>query len=81
MNDSFDLPVTYEGKGLLFLAKLLLLGYTCKFAVDVNGTKVLYEPDEERNYRAIVEPIKLEDRKIDVGLLKAIAGAIELIVK
>ena len=34
----------------------LILGYTLKISVDVNGTEVLFEPDEERNYRAVMIP-------------------------
>ncbi len=32
-------------------------------AVDVYGTEVIFEPDEERNYRAIVDSEKLDVRK------------------
>jgi hypothetical protein len=55
MEDTFDIPVTYKGKELLFKSQLLILGYTHKISVDVNGTEVLYEPDEERNYRAVID--------------------------
>ena len=82
MEDTFDIPVTYEVNELLFKSKLLILGYTHKISVDVNGIEVLYEPDEERNYRAVIELEKMEGMKtIDKELLKAIAGAIETIVK
>ena len=82
MEDTFDIPVTYKEKELLFKSQLLILGYTHKISVDVNGTEVLFEPDEERNYRAVIGPEKMEGMKtIDKELLKAIAGAIETIVK
>lgn len=82
MEDTFDIPVTYRGKELLFKSQLLILGYTHKISVDVNGTEVLYEPDEERNYRAVIDLEKMEGMKtIEKELLKAIAGAIESIVK
>ena len=82
MEDTFDIPVTYKGKELLFTSRILILGYIHKISVDVNGTEVLYEPDEERNYRALIDPEKMEGIKmIDKELLKAIAGAIESIVK
>ena len=46
------------------------------------GEEVLFEPDEERNYRALVDTITLEKgKKLDIELLKAIASAIEAIVK
>ena len=81
MNEPFELPVTYKGKELLFPAQLLMLGYTHKFQVQVNGQEVLFEPDEERTYRAVVDPEQVEESKIDVVLLKAIAEAIEEIIK
>src|SRR5215210_9211350 len=77
MEDTFDIPVTYKGKDLTFPSTLLVFGYTYKISVEVNGTEVLYEPDEERNYRAVIDPEKMEGMKrIDKELLKAIAGAI-----
>lgn len=82
MEDTFNIPVNYKGKELLFKSKLLILGYTHKISVNVNGTEVLFEPDEERNYRAVIDLDKMEGMKmIDKELLKAIAGAIETIVR
>jgi len=82
MRDSFDIPVTYENKNLAFTATLLQFGYSHKFAVNVNGVQVFFEPDEERNYRALLDPAELEKNKgIDAGLLKAISMAIESLVK
>jgi hypothetical protein len=82
MEDTFDIPVTYKGKELLFKSQLLILKYTHKISVDVNGTEILYEPDEERKYRVVIDLEKMEGMKrIDKELLRAIAGAIESIVK
>ena len=82
MEDTFDIPISYKGRELLFKSKLLILGYTPKISVYVNGTEVLFEPDEERNYKAVIDPEKMEGMKtIDKELLKTIAGAIETIVK
>ena len=52
MDEQFELPVEYKGEQLLFKASLIVTGYTHKFNVDVNGQMVIFEPDEERNYRA-----------------------------
>ncbi len=81
MNETFDLPVSYIGKELSFPAKLLVFGYSYKIAVDLNGIEIIFEPDEERNYRVLVDPEKLEGKKMDIELLKAIAVAIEGILK
>lgn len=80
-DDVFDIPVSWKGQELHFPARLLVYGYTHKISVAVNGIEVLLEPDEERNYRAVVQPG--EDLKIpvmDQGLLAAIVGVVESIV-
>lgn len=81
MGESFQIRVFYKGKELLFNAKLIILGYTHKIQVKVNGQDVLFEPDEERNYRAVVYPSNLENtKKIDSDLLKAISETIHSIL-
>jgi hypothetical protein len=79
MNEPFDLPVTYKGEELLFPARLQQLGYTHRIAVDIYGQEVFFEPDEERNYRAIIQD-EMHNRQINFELLKAIAEAIEAIL-
>ena len=82
MDEPFEIPVTYKGKEIAFKAQLLRLGYTHKFKVWIADYEVLYEPDEERTYRAVVDTALLESgKKIDANLLKAIAAAIEEIVR
>lgn len=81
MPTSFDLPVTYKGQELSFPARLLSTGYTHTFAVSVNGREILFEPDEEQYYRAMVDPNETEKTKaVDVELLAAIAETIREIV-
>ena len=82
MNDLFDLPVNYKGKEMMLKTSLLVTGYTHKFNVEIGGKEYIFEPDEERNYRAIIPYDELGNQKdVDGGLLKAIAGAIESLVK
>ena len=80
MNEPFDLPVTYKDEELLFPAHLQQLGYTHRLVVDVYGQEVFFEPDEERNYRAIIEQEKIS-KQVNAELLRAIAEAIEHILK
>jgi hypothetical protein len=81
MDKEFDLPVDHKGERLMLKVSLLITGYTHKFYVDVNGQMVMFEPDEERNYRAVLNYDEIETKKkIDVELLKTIA-AIEQLVK
>ncbi len=55
------------------------MGYTHKFKVLVNGEEVLFEPDEEGNYRAVLStlPEEKKARNIDTALLQVIADTIK----
>lgn len=82
MEDGFDIPVTWKGKEYLFPAQLQSFGYTHRIVVDVNGVEVQLEPDEERNYRAIVaDPDQPGASGLDAGLIGAIVEVIESVVK
>jgi hypothetical protein len=82
MTDEFDIPVDYKDQEHVFKARLLNFGYTYKIQVEVNGIDVLLEPDEERNYRAVIAPEFLEGKhKIDADLLQAIVTTIESATK
>jgi hypothetical protein len=82
MDEQFELPVEYKGELLLLKASLQVVGYTHKFIVDVSGREVIFEPDEERNYRAIPGYGDICGSKhVDIELLKAIANIIEQLVK
>ena len=62
--------------------QLLITGQAHKFSVDVNGQIIVFEPDEERNYRAVIPNDDLhQNRNIDKELLKAIVAAIDVIIK
>ena len=78
MEDDFLLPVVFENKQIHFPARLLNYGYSSKLQVDVYGTTVLFEPDEERKWRALIsyEDVQ-ENKKMNADLLKAIAEAIQ----
>ena len=81
MNEEFDLSVVFDNKQYHFKTKLLQFPLTHKFQVDVNDIEVLFEPDEERNYRAVL-PENADDQKPpDIELLKAIAGELEAAFK
>jgi hypothetical protein len=82
MDESFEIPVTLKDKELLFPAKLLQLGYTYKFLVDVNGMVIFFEKEDEGNFRAMVDPLRIEDGiKINIKLLEAIAASLEEILE
>jgi len=80
--DEFELPVSFNNKEFSFPARLLNYGYSYKLEVDIDGDKIMFEPDEERNWRALVayEDIN-SNKKINIELLKAIVVSIEAIMK
>ncbi|GEO04600.1 hypothetical protein AAE02nite_22640 [Adhaeribacter aerolatus] len=77
-----EIPVTYRGEELVFPAQVLMTGYTHKIQVDIDGQFIMFEPDEERNYRAVLDQAQLEKgARIDIELLQAIARVLESVVK
>lgn len=81
MYEPFQIPVTYKGKDFSFPSNLLKFGYIHKIKVDVFSNDILLERDEDGNFRAVMDPERLESNKIEVDLLKAISEAIEEILK
>ena len=78
----FAIPVTYKCEERDFTSRLLMSGYTHKLEVQVDDHLILFEPDEDQNYRAILDETQLhKNSKIDIGLLQAIARVIESTVK
>ncbi|RZK14383.1 MAG: hypothetical protein EOO43_16425 [Flavobacterium sp.] len=82
MEEGFKLPVLYKGQEREFEATLISTGYTHKFHVDIDGVGVYFEPDEERNYRAIIDENALAKQlKLDVELIGLVGGKIEKLFK
>ncbi len=82
MEDRFELPVVFKEQQLLFPTFLKVTGYTHKFVIEIEGQDIFFEPDEERNYRAVVPYEEIgKNKSINPELLKSIALAIEELVK
>jgi len=65
-----------------FATRILWLGYLHKIEVNIFNTKVYFEPDEERNYRAVlIDLLAVAPRNLKPGLLQAIASYLEEQVK
>jgi hypothetical protein len=80
MNELFTITVSYLGEEHSFEARLITVGYGHKFFVMINGIEVIYEPDEERNYRAILnEADRAKVKESDAGLIKAVGDKIQAI--
>jgi hypothetical protein len=76
MPESFELPVTWQGEEILLPAEFLNIGYTHRIKVFIDGTSVIFEPDEEKDYRAIIE-ISNAAIHIQQGLLQAVSETLQ----
>jgi len=75
MEEPFILDVNYLGEELEFEGQLRLSGYLHKIEINVHDIPVFFEPDEERNYRALVDMEQMKNNKLlNPGLLEAIAN-------
>lgn len=67
----FELPVEYNGTSYLLPLRLVQMGYTYKIYVQYFDVEIIFEPDEERNFRAVIE--RDDKQVISIGLLQAIS--------
>lgn len=74
----FEFSVEHMGTCLAFESELQSWEFGHRILMKVNGCKVIFELDEERNYRAVLE----EGKKFsDSSLLANIAHALEVAFK
>ena len=52
--DSFELPVAYKGQELCFPARILTAGFAPRFIVLVNEVEIIFERDDNGDFRALV---------------------------
>jgi hypothetical protein len=69
--DTFDINVEHRGVMKSFHGTFGKYGYSYRFTINVEGVEVIFEPDEERNLRAIVPVASQNDSTI-----KELAGLI-----
>ena len=62
--DTFDIDIKHEGNVRTFHGTFGKYGYSYRFIIDVLGVAVIFEPDEERNLRAIVPSTSQDDTTI-----------------
>jgi hypothetical protein len=71
------LPVNYQNKDLEFEFDIQR-GYVTRVGVKVGDVVVIFEPDEEGHYRAMVTLEEMAKAKeLSIGLLQAIAAQLE----
>ncbi|HEY0055274.1 MAG TPA: hypothetical protein VGB63_07955 [Pedobacter sp.] len=74
MDELLKIPIEYKGEEIEFEAKLILYGYIHRLVVDIEGVEIHFEPDEERQYRAILPDAAIEKNQLpNVELVKKIA--------
>lgn len=81
MAEAFILPLEYQGEERDFDCELRPMGYTFKIAVVVDGSEILFEPDEEGNFRAALPNPEENKVRWDKDLLRAIAGQLAEVFK
>ena len=81
MTEKFVLTTRYKNQDRDFDAELRLFGYTHKIAIVIDEIEILFEPDEERNYRAVLPDGTGREKIPDIELLQAIAKELELAFK
>jgi hypothetical protein len=73
MSEQFTFTIPYKNENREFEAELRVFGYTHKIAISIDGTEILFEPDEERNYRAVLPGSDSTAKNMDTALLELLA--------
>jgi hypothetical protein len=81
MTETFNISVTYNNKTREYTGELRMTGYTHRIVIVVDSQEVVFEPDEERNYRAVIYENEVKQNPPEAGLVKAIAEELEAAFK
>ncbi len=74
-DESFELPVIYKGQETIMYGKFERWGYSYRIHIMIDESEIVFEPDEERNFRAIIEDIDIR-LTVKVDFVKAIGEAL-----
>ena len=55
MEESFELPIQYKNREIVCTGRLITTGYSYRIYLQAEDQELIFEPDEERNLRAIYE--------------------------
>ena len=72
-----EFDITIDGNE--YNGQLITSGHGFKIVLFIDDIAVVFEPDEERNFRAVVPPEDMN--RIDAELLKRIAAELEINLK
>ena len=73
MQDEIEIPIEINGEQRSFFARIIPYGYTYRLSVDVNGTEVFFEPDEQDQYRVILSDPEAKLSNTDKQIIKSVA--------
>lgn len=71
MDDGFILTVEYKGKTYELETKFVRIGFIHQFHIHIDGMTLVFEFDEERDYR-VIDASGDTSKPIDAGLIYAI---------
>jgi len=74
--EEFELPVTYLGEERFLPASFSQRGYIHRITIELENVVVHFEPDEERNYRAMLDD-PFGKTQVNPELVKAVIGSLE----
>jgi hypothetical protein len=73
--DTLEIPVTYKNEELSLKAHVVRFGYVNHIVVDLSGTPITIERDEEGNYRALGDI----EKKVDPELIEAVVNVLQML--
>ncbi|MBS1631583.1 MAG: hypothetical protein JST10_03315 [Bacteroidetes bacterium] len=76
MEHYFELPVTINGEQKHFKGRLATFGYVYKFYIIVDGQELVFEKDDEQQYRVLSEG-NSEEKVIEPALIQAIITVLD----
>lgn len=69
------MPVRYNGKEWSFKGRLATFGYVYKFYIVVDGRELVFEKDDEGQYRVLIEKDD-KHKPVDADLMQAVIEAL-----
>lgn len=76
MEESFQLPVVFQGQTVIMNGTLKLIGYSFRFIFTIDGSEIHFEQDNNGEFRAIMHNETTLKKEFDVSFLKSIAKAL-----
>jgi hypothetical protein len=74
MEHFFELPVLINGEEQSFNGRLATFGYSYKLYIVVNGKELVFEKDDEQQYRVLSEQ---SETNVDEEMLTAIIASLK----